>query len=76
MPLIEDIHRAIAAHEIACPCSRIKPTVYLGEAQMSAIKALMSIVSTYPIEKNEVGGDMFMGMPMVQVKSADYLRVA
>lgn len=74
MSISAEIQARFIAHEVASQDSTMKPTIYIGDSQFAGL--LREIGTLAPMTKNMVGADQFMGMDLVRVRSADYLRVA
>ena len=76
MDIIEEIERRLSAHLSCPPCAR--PTIYAGKKQIAMLRqrAMLTGVcaSTYPAV--DAGQFEVMGLPVVAVDQADYLRVA
>lgn len=77
MNIIEEIAVRVELDVIATGrSSSVKPTVFVGEVEMAELLEFLKDSKTIAIEKNCVGEDRLMGMPLVQVKAREYLRVA
>lgn len=76
MEIIDRINALYLSHKAMCPSACIKPTLYVGEEQFNEIKILVVSSPEYRIERSLMGEPIFLGMPLVRVRSSDYLRVA